>query len=722
MAVFAKIFLDGSDQSSTFDLVSLAASEQLGRAYQFRFVVLSHQPSLSPRQLLGKSFGACFSLQNGVVRWFNGVVLRLGRGPQQGHRHEYWLDVQPDFALLGYRSDARIFQDKSVIDIFSAVVSRLPSLGWQFRGGSLPHRAWEYCVQYQETDLNFAMRLLEQEGIYFWFDHLADTQTQMVLSDDNGVSQQLSQPTPVLTFNPNAYHTDRPQDYLHAWSRDSSLVSGTAELGDFDFQRPMQKREVRSTLRSGHARDDMELFFYPGEFDTVDEGRSYADVRMQSIQARHAVYRGETVSPGIHVGHVIHVRGHPVADMNGDFLVTATDHTLTSHALDAGSGQGAGIECGFTAIPAAVQFRPERVTPKSTIFGPQTAFVVGPEKNEIHTDEHGRIRVQFHWDRHGKPTEDTSCWIRTAQPWANQGFGSWTLPRVGSEVVVQFLDGDPDRPIVIGSVYNGENRIPYPQPANKTRSGIRTMSTPGGGVEDFNELRFEDKKGEEEVYVQAQKDMNTRVKADATRLVGGNDRLAVEANRNVRVARNSELTVEENRTTTIGANHQVAVGGNETRRVDGDRVVALGSDSLQIQGDCACSTGGSMGISTGQSYALDAQTGIAMSAQMTVDIRSGMTLAMEATSGLSLRCGSSFISLTPAGIFLQGPLVMLNSGGSPLAAKTARPGKAKAVPSAARADAITLADSPPIQPATRRPLAGGLADAARSGSPFVAAG
>jgi type VI secretion system secreted protein VgrG len=330
--------------------------------------------------------------------------------------------------------------------------------------------------------------------------------------------------------------------------------------------------------------------------------------------------------------------------------------------------------------------------------------------------------VQFHWDRYGKPTEDTSCWIRTAQPWANQGFGFWALPRVGSEIVVQFLDGDPDRPIVVGSVYNGENQIPYPQPANKTRSGIRTFSTPEGGVNDYNELRFEDKKGEEEIYLQAQKDLNTRVKADATRTVGGDDRVAVEKSQTIKVAADRTVAVVKDQKTAVQGDRHITTAGNEYRITDGDRVANVGSDSLQVNGDAVCETEGSLGVRVGQSYALNAQIGIALAAQSAVDVKSGMTLALNAQTGLTISCGSSFISLTPAGIFIQGPLVAVQSGGAPLAAKAANPATPRAAQKAADAGAISIAESPPVKPATQQRQAGSLADAARSGSAFAEAG
>ncbi|WP_194721739.1 type VI secretion system Vgr family protein [Noviherbaspirillum malthae] len=722
MTAFCKLFLDGADRSSLFELVSLSAAEQLGRVYAFRFHVLCGQGSLQPRDYLGKSFGACLFLHDKIERRFNGVILRMGRGAVQGHRHAYWFEVQPDFALLGLRSDARIFQNKPVTDVFGAVASSVPSLDWQMKGGSLAHQPWEYCVQYGETDLQFAMRLLEQEGIYFFFEHLSNAQTKMILLDDNTVSRQLSSPMKSLGFNPHGRDAERPQDYLLEWGRANGMVSGCAVLGDFDFTRPAQACESRSAKAAGHAWDGMEHYAYPGEFDSLDEGRTYADLRMQEMHAQHAQYEGVSVSSALKIGHVIQVKGHPVADMNGDFLVTATDYRFVSHAQDAGSGGGSEVQCRFSAIPADVQFRPGRITPKSRIAGPQTAIVVGPEANEIHTDQYGRIRVMFHWDRYGKPGEDTSCWIRTVQPWANQGFGFWALPRVGAEVVVQFLDGDPDRPLVTGSVYNGQNQIPYAQPEHKTRSGMRSFSTPKGGVNDYNELRFEDSKGEEEVYVQAQKDMNIRVKADATRTVGSNDSLDVEAAQNIQVGKNRDLKVGQNQSTVIGGDRTLSVDGSESKRVAGDRMMQLGSDSVQVDGDALIGTGGSMEISTGQSYALAAQLGMAMSAQTTIDIKSGMTLALDADAGLSLRCGASFISMTPAGIFIQGPLLMLNSGGAPVTAKPARPGKPKAVKQAADAAGISIAEGPPVRPATQQPRAGSLADAARSGTPFAAAG
>jgi len=722
MSEIAKVFLDGADQSAHFHVASVDASEQLSRIYQFNLIVLSDRGDLSPETILGKPLGVELKLQDGAVRSFNGIITRMVRGPQKARRHEYWFEVRPDVALLEKRNDCRIFQNKSISDVFSAVAARIPSFTWEFAGSARTHLPWEYCVQYQETDLAFLMRLLEQEGIYFCFEHLAGGGTKMILLDDHAASYQRSRPALALAFNPNASATMRPQDYLEHWTRMSTMTSGALALSDFDFTKPMQAQDIRRSISSGHAWSDMDIYFYPGEFDSPQEGEAYAEFRMEALRCQYAQLKGCTTAPAIKAGNIVAVKGHPLPEMNGDFLVVSTSYAFHNRSMEAGAGEGADLRCEFTAIPAAIQFRPERTTPKSCILGPQTAFVVGPEKNEIHTDEYGRIRVMFYWDRYGKPNEDTSCWIRAAQPWANQGFGFWALPRVGSEVVVQFLDGDPDRPIVTGSVYNGENRLPYPQPGNKTRSGIRTLSTPRGGVNDYNELRFEDKKGEEEIYLQAQKDMNTRVKDNATRVVGGDDRLAVEKAQTIRIARQRQLTVEENQATAIGGDHHTAVGGNQGHRVEGARSAQVGADSLQIQGDAACSAGGDIGISAGQSYALNAQLGIAMSAQGTVDVQSGMTIAIHAGSGLSLQCGASFISLTPAGIFIQGPMLMLNSGGSALSAKAARPAKAKAVQKAAQAQAIKVADSPPVTPATLSPRAGALADAARTGAAFAETG
>lgn len=722
VAKSARIFFDGTDQTGKFDLLSVRASEHLGRPYQFDVTVLSDKTELTPRSALGKSFGAEVLLADGSYRRFNGIIVRMGRGAQYGPRHEYWLELQPDLALLGRRTDARIFQNKTVLEVFDAVVARLPSLSHKFSGSSLKHLPWECCTQYMESDLAFALRLLEQEGIYFYFEHLDNGKTTLHLLDDNATSYQVSRPMLQLAFNPNAFASDRSHEYLENWSRVHDMVSGQTEITDYDFTKPIQASEFRRKNQSGHQGDDFDLFFYPGEFDSLEEGETYAKLRMEEVHAQYAACEGTTASPSVQIGRIIRVKDHPLADMNGEFLVVSTSYSFKSHGYAAGQGEGSEMHCSFVAIPASVQFRSPRSTPRSRIIGPQTALVVGPENNEIHTDQHGRVRVMFHWDRYGKPTEDTSCWIRAAQPWANQGFGFWALPRVGSEVVVQFLDGDPDRPIVTGSVYNGENQIPYPQPANKSRSGIRTFSTPDGGVNDYNELRFEDKKGQEEIYIQAQKDLNTRVKTNATRVVGNNDSLAVDASQNIRIKKDRELTVDGNQSTSIAGDRRVSISGNESKQVSGDRVMQLGSDSVQVDGDAICSTGGSLEISAGQSYALSAQMGITLSGQTSIDIKSGMTIAVDASTGLCLQCGASFISLTPAGIFIQAPQIMMNSGGAPVAAKPARPAKAKTVNKASDAAEISVAESPPVKPATQQPRAGSLADAARSGAPFAAAG
>lgn len=721
VAKSSRILIDGTDQSGKIELLSIRASEYLGQVYQFDISVLSENKELTAGSALGRTLGAEVKLSDGNYRRFNGIITRMGRGAQYGPRHEYWFEVQPDLALLARRTDARIFQNKTVLEVVDTVLAKIPSLSYEFTNSSLKHLPWECCTQYMETDLAFVMRLLEQEGIYFYFEHLDSGKTMLRLLDDNASSYQASHPMLELAFNPHAFASDKSQKYVEDWSRVYDVVSGQAEVADYDFKKPTQALELRCKNPSGHQRDDLDRFFYPGEFDSPEEGEAYAKLRMEEIHAEYAACEGITAAQSVHVGRIIRIKDHPVADMNGEFLVTSTSYSFKSHGYAAGQGQGSEMHCSFTAIPAATQFRSPRVTPKSRIIGPQTALVVGPEKNEIHTDQYGRVRVMFHWDRYGKPTEDTSCWIRASQPWANQGFGFWALPRVGSEVVVQFLDGDPDRPIVVGSVYNGQNQIPYPQPGSKTRSGIRTFSSPGGGLEDYNELRFEDKKGQEEIYVQAQKDLNTRVKADSTMTVGGNDSLSVAASQNIQVGEDRDMTVSGRQKTAIQQDHHIAVGGNQYHLIEGDRVAKVGSESIQVQGDALYQTNGSIGISTAQSYALQSQLGIAMSAQANVDIKSGVTIAIDAAAGLTISCGSSFISLTPAGIFIQGQMVSINSGGNALVAKTASATKPKTLQKGQAANEIAIAVAPPIKPATQQRKAGSLASAARSGSAFASA-
>ena len=722
MPSHSRIILDGTDQHDRMRLVALQAEERLGQVYRFEIGLLSPDAELSPKELLGKRIGAELALQEGATRRFNGVVTRIRRGRHQGKLHEYRLDVEPDFALLSRRSDARVFQNKKVVEVFGEVVARLPSMEWHFRENGGTRLPWEHCVQYQESDLAFCMRLLEQEGIYFCFEHQQAGRTMMHLLDSNAACQERSRPVTVLAYNPSAAAALRSHLYVAQWSKASRLVSGRAELTDFDFAKPMQGQDYPSSQRGGHAGDDLDLYFYPGEFDSPDEGQQYARLRMEEQRARHAVLEGETSSPAVEIGKIVQVKGHPATEMNGDFLVVATSYAYTHQQGESGAGLGASLQCRFEAIPAGVPFRPPRITPKSRITGPQTAFVVGPEQNEIHTDAYGRIRVMFHWDRYGKPGEDTSCWIRAAQPWANQGFGFWALPRVGSEVVVQFLDGDPDRPLVVGSVYNGENRIPYPQPANKTCSGLRTFSTPGGGVDDYNELRFEDRKGDEEIYLQAQKNLNVRIKADATRTVGNDDSLSVERKQNLQIGEDRHLSVKGKQITAIDAEHHVSVGADQLAMVEGKRAAKVGgNDSADVGGDALLKTGGMVGVSCGQSYALKAQLGIALSAQTGIDLKSGTAAVIDAAAGITLKCGSSFISLTPAGIFIQGATLMLNSGGAPLQAQAANPGTPAALQKQAEAGEIAIAASPPVRPATLKPKAGALADAARTGAPFVSA-
>lgn len=492
---------------------SMSVEAGLGRIGEMRLHLLSLKPDLAPDDLLGQPVRVELVLRDGSLRHWSGHCIRFGLGKPSGRHYGYDMTVRPWPWFLTRTSDCRIFQDLSVPDIVRQVLADHAVAKTDFRlFRSYAPRG--YCVQYRESDFDFIARLLEQEGISWFFQHDAGGAT-LVLVDAAGAHDPAPGAERIAYYDvPGQAPPD--VDCLWDWSFSHGVRTGRIALTDYDFERPSASLRVSRERGRSHEQADLERFDYPGLYRVTGDGEQYADNRLDEQQARHAGARGTTSAQSLAEGCRFTLERHPRDDQNTDYLVTAIRTRLHLDAYESGSTGGTELSSQIEVIPHAQQFRPPRLTPKPFVQGPQTAVVVGPAGEEIHTDKYGRVKVQFHWDRYGRKNEKSSCWIRVSHPWAGKNFGAIHIPRIGQEVVVSFLEGDPDQPLITGRVYNAEQMPPYGLPAGAVVSGIKSNTHKGRG---YNEFSMDDTAGKEKITVHAQYDMNTTVEHDQTNTV-----------------------------------------------------------------------------------------------------------------------------------------------------------------------------------------------------------
>jgi type VI secretion system secreted protein VgrG len=548
---------------------------------------------------------ACLGVRlgDGSSRFVDGIVT----GVRRWDEGRVWSDrrlrltVEPRLARLGWITRSRIFQDLSVPEIVEQVLREggIASDRVEKRlAGS--YRKREFCVQYRETDLDFVHRLLEDEGIFYSFQHAQGSHV-LVLADAPSAHDPIAGGGAILPFRePGGMVAEEHVDGLQATLE---VLPGKLTLRDFDWKRPAL--DLTRSKDTGGADADLEVYEYPGGYDDPGVGAARARLRLEEVRARAERFVGTTGCRRLEAGRTFELQDHPVGALNGELLLVS----VSAHGDQADPRQR--YRCGFVAQRKGVPFRPERRTPAPVAFGAETATVVGPPGEEIHTDHFGRIKVKFHWDREGRSDEHASCWMRVAQAWAGPGWGALFLPRIGHEVVVEFHDGDPDRPIVTGSVYNGANPPPLSLPDDKTKSTLRSATSPGSAG--ANELRFEDAAGAEEVYLHAQKDLNVRVENDRAEKVGGNDRLEVQGDRSVTVRGSQQLQVAKNDTTQVGGSQAAEIGGSRTVTVGAAHAETIGASqtitvgaaqAVSVGAAAAESVGGMKALTVGAAYAV----------------------------------------------------------------------------------------------------------------------
>ena len=586
-------------------LKSFSGSEGLGELFEFQIDAFSEQKSIDFDDALGQPCTVRLKTYQGKERFFCGVLAHARWAGVERQYFNYKLTLRPWFWLLAHRANCRIFLDKKVTKIIEDVFTDAGfSNGTDFKFKT--HGEYDnidYCVQYRETDYAFVSRLMEQYGIYYYFEH-TDGQHTMILADSLS-SHDAIENLPQVPFHYERAKSDRIEQQLNEWTSDRRFRSGKIEFNDYDYLKP--PKNLRAPYEAP-KRAKFEVYDYPGKYDDQEKGKKFAQFRLEAEQAIDRRRMSDGDAPSLFPGGLVTVKEHPISGENQQYLVIRAGHRFGTQYYGSVRDQqdAPGYSGSYEFLPKDYQFRNLPLTPKPRIYGIQTAKVVakkGEDGEEISTDEHGRIWVKFFWDREPQKT----CPIRVAQVWSSKQWGGQFIPRIDMEVVVEFLEGDPDRPLVTGCVYNGDNKYPYDLPDNKTQSGLKSDSSKGH--DGYNELMFEDKKGSELVRFHAEKDLESKIEHDETRKVGNDQTLTVQGNqsetidqaRSVKVMMNDSLTVTLNRTVTVMAMDSLTATTSITLICGASSItllpssIVINSPSILLSGPTAMSGPGVIG-------------------------------------------------------------------------------------------------------------------------------
>jgi len=726
MADIKGIDVTGPFPADKFRFVRMSGHDEISRPFQYDLEMLKTDAGddVDVSSVLGQSVTLKVATSNGD-RFFSGLVDEFGISGFSANEVLYFATVRPWLWFLSKTTDNRIFQNKSVIDIIEEVFGGYPDARFEKRLRET-YEPREYCVQYGESDLDFVQRLMEHEGIFYFFEH-ADGEHRMVLTDS--VSELAAVPGyDTLQFFGETGAAEGHDEGMRTWRRVSRAVPAVYEQTDYDFVKPAADLTSRSEEPLGHTLDDGALYHYPGTYTELGRADTLSLVRREEVQAPSRSVEATGDAAGLWSGAKLTLESHPLDAENIAYTVLRIDYVFSNGQYDPEAlGPATAMSLRYRLMPHEVAFRPARITPKPVMKGPQTAVVVGPSGEEIFTDQYARVKVQFHWDRLGGNDEASSCFVRVSSVWAGSGWGFIQIPRIGQEVIVDFLEGDPDQPIITGRVYNAAQMPPYELPGNATQSGWKSNSSPGGGG--WNELRFEDKAGEEEVYFQAEKDHNELVKNNETRNIGndwvedvgrdatqsvGNDRTesvghdkstSVGNNRAVSIGVDDDETVGSNRSLTVGADETISIGTNSTETVGANhtqnvgsaqslsvgttrsrtvgaaesvtvraaqavtvgaaRNVTVGAEQVHsVANDDSWNIGGSQSTDIGEARTIRVGKTSALDAGENVAVNAGKNILIEAADSIVIKCGKAAISMKKDGtISIEGKDVNVKGSG-----------------------------------------------------------
>lgn len=611
----------GGLPSDIFSLVGFTLTERLSEVFYGRLELASIDPSIHAAEILEQPVDIVVWQDGEPLRRFTGVVNEFVRGDAGHRRTRYELIIQPPLWRLGLMHNSRIFQTQSTEAIARTLLEERGIIDTVFDLKRTPEQR-EYCVQHRESDLAFFERMSAEEGWYYRYEHGsvdADTQPALVIADHHGDAPKLEP----AEYNAKAGGSTRRPSVFRFRYEERVRVASVA-MKDYTFRNPAYALMHEQATGDLKHREDYQHYDYPGRFKADASGQPFTEARLQSLRNDASTASGESNRPDFSAGAKFEMKEHDSAALNREWLLTAVTHTGTqSQALEEeGGSEPTTYHNRFNAIPADLTWIPQTAH-RPLMDGPQIAIVTGPAGEEIHCDEYGRVKVRFPWDRYSKNDEHSSAWLRVSQGWAGGQYGFMALPRIGHEVIVSFLDGDPDQPIITGRTHHVTNTPPYGLPEHKTRTTLKTKTHKGEGS---NELRFEDEADQEQIYVHAQKDLD----------------LLTENNRTEVIRNDSHRTV---------GNHDFChVKGNAHHTVDGEQRESVGSDY-------SLSVGGSLHSKQGKNQLVEAGTEI--------HHKAGMKVVIEAGAELTLKAGGSFLKLDPSGVTVSGPSVRMNSGGGP---------------------------------------------------------
>jgi type VI secretion system secreted protein VgrG len=734
-------------------LQGFSGHEGVSRLFEFNLDLLSADPDITFRDIVGRQVTFSVRLADGGQRSFNGFVSRFAQSGMDVRFTHYSMQVVPWLWFLTRNADCRIFQNTSIPDIIKKVFK---NRGFSdFRVNLVAeYEPREYCVQYRETDFNFVSRLMEQYGIFYFFEHEQGKHTLVLGDSPSGYEECPGQRT--AQYNQTTGDLDA-EDVITSWVVEQEMRTGKCALNDYNFTTPATSLLAtdNSVVEVG-GNTRFEIYDYPGEYPTPSQGKSLAKIRMEEQESTHLVAAGSSVCRAFTPGYTFELAEHYRADANMKYLLSEVQHLASeggSYSLDGGT-IGETYSNRFKCVPASLPFRPARITPKPSVQGPQTALVVGKSGEEIWVDNYGRVTVQFYWDREGQKNENSSCWIRVSQPWAGKNWGAMWVPRIGQEVIVSFLEGDPDRPVITGRVYNADQTVPYSLPDKQTVSTLMSRSSKEGQSGNYNEIRFEDKKANEQIFINAERDMDCRVEVDSREFVGSNRSLQVGTNQleqvagekhlhvkssqfeaidsdtsltlganffrsiakdehlglgndrkenvgndvNLNIGHDQNVSIANNASLNVGTNYMESITSDRHSAVGANRIESVGADMhVSVSGDTNQTVGGKLSVNVTGDHHESVGTVYALDSGQEIHLKGGMKVVIEGGIQLSLKVGGSFVDIGPAGVTIQGPLVRINSGGSAGSGTDASPKSPKS-PKAPKAPAAPTAPTAPKDP------------------------
>jgi type VI secretion system secreted protein VgrG len=652
-------------------LVGFSGEEAMSLPGGFSIDLCSPKATLAAKDFLRKPLGVVIESADGSKRHIQGLVRRFSMTGQSDDLTLYRAEIVPWLWFLTLSSDCKIFQNLTVPQILEEVFKSLGFTDFDPRLlKTYPKR--EYCVQYRESHFNFVSRLMEDEGIFYFFEHDGKKHT-LILADNTskvfacpGVSK--------VTMRLDAT-VPKGADALTSMQEDEQVSTGVVTYNDFNFLQPKA-----NLLRSVSGKSKEELYEYPGGYEDVDGGDRYAGLTLEEFEAAHRTAYGSGTCRSFTAGHKFTLTDHARKEMNTDWTLLRVAHSgHNAPYRGTSSDSDETYNNSFVAMPHSVIYRPPAVTPRPRMRGTQTATVVGKAGEEIWTDKNGRVKVQFHWDRHGKKDENSSCWVRVSTPWSGKNWGMVAIPRMNQEVVVDFLEGDPDQPIIIGMVYNADFMPPWDLPANQTQSGILTRSTKGGAAANANGLRFEDKKGAEQVWLHAEKNQDIEVENDETHWVGHDRKKTIDNDEIVLIKHDHQETVNNDQTLAVDGKQNITIKKDQTTKItegnqelvisQGDRKTTLAQGKMETILDVGDQT---TTLKTGNQNTVLKVGNEAHKIEVgNVSYKLGVGnfsvkcdaggVKIESLQGIELKCGSNSIKIDMMGVTIKGLMVKVEA-------------------------------------------------------------